>query len=353
MREAHRAGKIDQGLSQRIESQVATAGAIDDLMLQFGISDMFEVKAALDCYSTLKSQPTASGSQGAAAVKEALQLLAALRTATGDLGLTAEWLEQQLKVAATCQELLGPEVTEEQLQELIDAAAGAEEAKAHAASIAQQAIMRSSALPSSRYSSRDTFARRDSDMSGAGMQRIDEQQQLQQQVSDVSSQGSTDQVTKKSRSLLSRAKDKVGRLTGQHPPKAPVPTAPVQPVPRAPSVAPQRMPSSAPSQRVPSSAPSQRLPRSNASLHSALSMALAAERGVANPDALNDTLAQNAQLKKEVASLKQQLESEKTARMKFAKQQEQLALEWKGQVKVLESYIRSMQAELAAHQTAK
>lgn len=57
----------------------------------------------------------------------------------------------------------------------------------------------------------------------------------------------------------------------------------------------------------------------------------------------------DALLQQQVAALQHQLESEKAARSKYAKQLEQQAVEWMGQVKLLKEYIDSLRAKMPSH----
>ncbi|WIA33590.1 hypothetical protein OEZ86_006714 [Tetradesmus obliquus] len=56
-----------------------------------------------------------------------------------------------------------------------------------------------------------------------------------------------------------------------------------------------------------------------------------------------------AMLQQQVAALSHQLDSEKAARSKYAKQLEQQAVEWMGQVKLLKEYIDSLRAKMPSH----
>jgi hypothetical protein len=56
-----------------------------------------------------------------------------------------------------------------------------------------------------------------------------------------------------------------------------------------------------------------------------------------------------AMLQQQVAALTHQLDSEKAARSKYAKQLEQQAVEWMGQVKLLKEYIDSLRAKMPSH----
>lgn len=56
-----------------------------------------------------------------------------------------------------------------------------------------------------------------------------------------------------------------------------------------------------------------------------------------------------ALLQQQVAALQHQLESEKAARSKYAKQLEQQAVEWMGQVKLLKEYIDSLRSKMPTH----
>jgi hypothetical protein len=58
-----------------------------------------------------------------------------------------------------------------------------------------------------------------------------------------------------------------------------------------------------------------------------------------------------AMLQQQVAALTHQLDSEKAARSKYAKQLEQQAVEWMGQVKLLKEYIDSLRAKMPSHST--
>eukprot|EP00879_Flechtneria_rotunda_P012719 GHRR01013282.1.p1 GENE.GHRR01013282.1~~GHRR01013282.1.p1 ORF type:complete len:1481 (+),score=699.13 GHRR01013282.1:1396-5838(+) len=123
--------RVAARVQARLAREAAAAAAAEErrrqeegfaaIKARYGVTQLSEVQSAMACYAALKSE---LDSRDPSEVKEALTLLAAVRTAGGSAAdLSSQQLQHALRLSAACQQQLGPSVDAQQLQQVLAVAA--------------------------------------------------------------------------------------------------------------------------------------------------------------------------------------------------------------------------------------